>query len=79
MLTALFFYGCQHTNQIHPLKIDTLSLQYRTEDSFKGILEAITHKKSTNGRIILRTQPDVREGIYFIITFNHSINTIPVN
>lgn len=59
------------------MKIDTLSFQYRTEDSFKGIIETFTQKKFTGGRLFLRTNPDVREGVYFILSFDYSVNRIP--
>ena len=71
------FNGCQHVPQKRSLKIDTLSLQYRTEDSFKGIIESFTQKEFISGRLFLRTNPDVREGLYFVLSFDGSLNCIP--
>ena len=78
LLTLLCFNGCQHTLQKRPLSIDTLAFQYRTEDSFKGIIESFTRKEFTSGRLFLRTNPDVRDGIYFAVSFNCPCNRIPV-
>lgn len=77
LLILPLFNGCQHTLQKRSLTIDTLSLQYRTEDSFKGIIESFTRKEFIGGRLFLRTNPDAREGLYFALSFNGSLNCIP--
>lgn len=70
------FVGCQHI-QKKKFSIDTLSATYRTEDSFKGIVEAFSKKESKGGRCILRTDKEQRAGFYFTVKFNHSLSLIP--
>ena len=68
--------GCQHI-QKKKFSIDTLSATYRTEDSFKGIIEAFSKRESKGGRCILRTDEKQRAGFYFAVKFNHSLSLIP--
>lgn len=70
------FWGCQHV-QKNKYSIDTLSATYRTEDSFKGIVEAFSQRESKGGRCILRTNEKERSGFYFTVKFNHSLLLIP--
>ena len=49
----------------------------RSEDSFKGIVEAFQHRESKGGRVILHTNPEKRSGVYFTVKFNHSIGLLP--
>ena len=72
----MFFVGCQHV-QRNKYCIDTLSASYRTEDSFKGIVEAFSKRESKGGRCILRTDKEQRSGFYFTVKFNHSLSLIP--
>jgi len=72
----MFFVGCQHV-QKKQLSIDTLSATYRTEDSFKGIVEAFSKRESKGGRCILRTDEKQRSGFYFSVKFKHSLSLIP--
>lgn len=39
--------------------------EYRTAESFDRISEYFTGRENTGGQVILRTQPDRREGFYF--------------
>ena len=68
--------GCQHI-QKKKFSIDTLSATYRTEDSFKGIVEAFSKRESKGGRCILRTNEEQRTGFYLTVKFNHSLSLIP--
>ena len=56
--------------------MDTLSAIYRTEDSFKGIVEAFSKRESKGGRCILRTNEEQRSGFYFTVKFNHALSLI---
>ncbi len=68
--------GCQHIPK-KKFSIDTLSATYRTEDSFKGIVEAFSKRESKGGRCILRTNEEQRAGFYLTVKFNHTLSLIP--
>lgn len=72
----MLFAGCQHV-QKKKFSIDTLTATYRTEDSFKGIVEAFSQRESKGGRCILRTDEKERSGFYLTVKFNHSLSLIP--
>lgn len=77
---TMTFVGCQHTiKHSKPIFIDSISMATRSEDSFKGIIEAFSRTESKGGRIILRTDPEKRSGLYFSVKFNHSISLLPRN
>ncbi len=76
-LTSCFLVG-QHISN-NKCSIDTLSAAYRTENSFKGIMEAFSKRESKGGRCILRTNEKNRSGFYFTLKFNHSLALIPAH
>jgi hypothetical protein len=85
-LTCLLTIGCsKHVTRDTPHKMNTrlgahfesLRMQYRGEDSFKGIIEAFKRSESKGGRIFLRSDPQCREGIYFIVVMNGTLQRIP--
>lgn len=74
---VLLFSGCQHTPRVpQAISIDSVSAVYRTEESFKGIIEAFTQRECTKGRVFLRTNVDKRKGLYFVVKFDHSLGFI---
>ena len=79
ILSLLIFTlnGCQH-RQIPSQKIsvDSLSMKFLSENSFKGIVEAFQHSESQGGRVIIRSQPSQRSGLYFNVKFNHSLSLL---
>ena len=78
LCSVLIFAGCQHTSRkLHPISIVSIAMTTRSEDSFKGIVEAFQHKESKGGRIFLRTNPENRAGVYFTVKFDHSIGLLP--
>ena len=81
---TLLGYVCQsltHASPIAPHKstinIKSLNVQYRTEESFHGIVEAFSRRESTAGRLFVRSNPQRREGLYFIVSVHGSIHRIP--
>lgn len=75
---CMVFAGCQHSvKSSKPISIVSVAMTTRSEDSFKGIVEAFQHKESRGGRIFLRTDPKNRSGVYFSVKFNHSISLLP--
>lgn len=76
-LTSCFLAG-QHISN-NKCSIDTLSATYRTENSFKGIVEAFSKREFKGGRYILRTNEKTRSGFYLTLKFNHSLALIPAH
>lgn len=74
----LLLVGCQHrgAHRTHVF-IETVTMKHRTDDSFKGIVEALTGKESCGGRVLLRTDPQQRAGLYFTVIFGHTLTLIP--
>ena len=58
-------------------RIDSVAMQFRSDESFKGIVEAFKRTESKGGKIILRTDPQQRAGLYFTVHFDHSVNLLP--
>lgn len=76
--SVLIFAGCQHpVRQPKPISIASIAMTTRSEDSFRGIVEAFQHRESKGGRVFLRTNPEKRSGVYFTVKFNHSIGLLP--
>ena len=76
--SVLVFAGCQHTSKrVKPLLIESISMTTRSDDSFKGIVEAFQGRESKGGRVFLRTDPEKRAGVYFSVKFDHSIGLLP--
>ena len=75
---TLVFAGCQHSpRKQRPISIASIAMTTRSEDSFKGIVEAFQHRESKGGRVFLRTNPESRSGVYFTVKFNHTIGLLP--
>ena len=68
---SLVFSACQH-KQKH-FYVHSITAKFRTDDSFKGIVESFKHSESKGGKIILRSQNDQRTGLYFTVKFNNSL------
>ena len=63
----------------HKLQIKALHSEYRSEESFHGIIEAFKHRESTAGRLFVRSDPQRRDGLYFVVSFRSAIRLIPAN
>lgn len=46
-------------------------------DDFERISEFFTGRENTSGRLVLRSQPDSRDGIYFILLLDSSASSLP--
>lgn len=76
--SLLLLTGCQHRGaQRTHVFIETVTMKHRTDDSFKGIVEALTGKESFGGRVLLRTDPQQRSGLYFTVVFGNTLTPIP--
>ena len=58
--------------------VDDIVLVSKSEDSYKGIIRAFTHKESKMGRVIVRSDPTQKAGLYFIVKLDCALSMIPV-
>ena len=50
--------------------------RYISEDQSRSLYELFTGKEATYGHLILRTQPKIREGLYFFVMFGYAPDKI---
>lgn len=51
--------------------------QHMPRTDFQRISEYFTYRENPGRRVILRTQPQEREGMYFVITLNKKASALP--
>ena len=59
------------------IEIKLVQPRYFQEDDFKRIPEYLTGKEFSGRRLIVRTQPAQRAGLYFILTLSRSAAALP--
>ena len=57
--------------------VDDVVLVSKSEDAYKGIIQAFTHEESKMGRIIVRSDPTKKAGLYFIVKLDCALSMIP--
>ena len=57
--------------------IQNVDLEHLGNANFKRISETFTGKEATGNRVVVRTNPNVREGEYFIIELNRYVKHLP--
>ncbi len=62
-----------------PITVENVEFVYRTENDFKGISEALTGRENTGGRFFIRGETEKREGGYFRVCFDRSVQMLPLN
>ena len=76
---SLFLIACSSTRRepITSVEITDISPRYIQEEAFKRVLEYRTGAEHQGNRIILRTDPKVRDGFYFILTLDTKLRKLP--
>ena len=72
--TALGFSSVFGTEAV---KIEWVKPQYMPQLDFQRISEYFTGRENTGRRVILRTQLEEREGMYFVVTLNKKVSKLP--
>ncbi len=58
------------SNPAHTAKISDVNYRMMTDDETRSIYEVFTGKEFGHGRLILRSDPSNRDGLYFFIMFD---------
>ncbi len=74
LLSGLLLAGCLTAQAV---EIDHSTSRYETAQTFKRISEYFTGRENTGNRMILRTNPQVRPGYYFIFSLDESMQALP--
>ncbi len=61
------------------VEIKSVYHQFMEARSFQRLSEFFSGKENQGRRLIARTQPDARDGRYFVITLNQSVRSLPEN
>jgi len=81
ILLALFVGGAlvarDTPSALDRVEINNVVWYYKPEKTFKRILEYIDGEERTGRKIILRTQPEPRAGLYFIVRISEYIDELP--
>lgn len=76
---SLFLVACSSTPKeaITSVEIIDISPRFIPEANFKRIHEYRTGADYQGGRVILRTDPEVRDGFYFVLTLDTKLKKLP--
>ncbi|MGB0259092.1 MAG: hypothetical protein ACPGES_10605 [Coraliomargarita sp.] len=76
---SLFVIACSSTPKeaITSVEITDISPRFIPEETFKRIHEYRTGADYQGNRVILRTDPQVRDGFYFVLTFDTKLKKLP--
>jgi hypothetical protein len=82
LITAIIcslFAGCALTPKqaVTSVEIEEIKPRYIETEQFKRISEYLTGKEHIGDRVILRTQPEHREGYYFILFLDNDVRRLP--
>ena len=82
LITAIIcslFAGCALTPKqaVTSVEIEEIKPRYIETEQFKRISEYLTGKENIGDRVILRTQPEHREGYYFILVLDNDVRRLP--
>jgi hypothetical protein len=78
-LTGLALAGCASTpdEPVRSVEIEEIMPRYIPEENFKRISEYLDGAENKGNRIILRTNPEVRDGFYFTIVLDERVRDLP--
>lgn len=62
-----------------PIEIERITPQFMPQEAFSRISEYITGEENSGRRVILRTQPEARAGLYFVIQLDQSAALLPAD
>ena len=74
-LTAL---GLQAANPIPKIRIFTVDVEYLTASNFKSLAENVTGNEDMGEAGIVRSDPESRDGMYFVLQLSRYIKHIPL-
>lgn len=76
---SLFLTACSSTPKeaITSVEITDISPRFIPEETFKRVHEYRTGAEYTGNRVIVRTDPQVRDGFYFVLSFDTKLNKMP--
>jgi len=76
---SLFLIACSSTPKeaVTSVEISDISPRFIPEATFKRIHEYRTGAEYQGGRVIVRTDPQVRDGFYFVLTLDTKLNQLP--
>ena len=74
-LTAL---GLQAANSIPKIRIFTVDVEYLTASNFKSLAENVTGNEDMGEAGIVRSDPESRDGMYFVLQLSRYIKHIPL-
>jgi hypothetical protein len=78
-LISLFCTSCASIRQQAVTSVDILEIKprYIQAEDFKRIREYLTGKEEKGNRVILRTNPEQREGYYFTLVLDQKLRNLP--
>lgn len=78
-LLCLLSAACNTTREsTEPaLKIVAVTPRYMETEQFKRISEYMTGKENLGKRVIMRTNPRLRDGYYFVLTLDRNVRKLP--
>lgn len=76
---SLLVAGCASTPDEPPSSVEILEVKprYIPEENFKRIGEYWSGKENTGKRVLLRTDPTVRDGFYFTLVLDQKVRKLP--
>lgn len=78
-LIGLALAGCASTpdEPIRSVEIKEIKPRYIAEENFKRISEYWSGAENLGNRVILRSDPEVREGFYFTLVLDEKVRDLP--
>jgi len=78
-LIGLALAGCASTpdKPLQSLDIEEIKPRYIPEENFRRISEYLTGAENQGNRIILRSDPETRDGYYFTLVLNQKARDLP--
>ena len=78
-LIFLLLAGCASTRPpaLSSVEIKEIKLRYIETEEFKRVSEYLTGKEDLGDRVVLRSQPEFRDGYYFILILDENVRRLP--
>lgn len=77
ILLAFAFLGLHAASPVAKIHIFTVDVQYLTAENFKHIAETITGDEDMGEAGVVRTDPENRDGMYFVLQLSRYVKHIP--
>lgn len=75
--TLFLFLSLCATASLRADTIDEVLIRYCPENDFKYIGEYFSGKESYSDRVVIRTDANQRNGLYWIVSFEKELSTLP--